>query len=81
MISFDEELGKIFGDKYVGCTQRDDELEEYRLKPGEVATPEELAKIAALPKGIRAEIDELKAKLADYDELKAKVAKLEVIKR
>lgn len=76
-ISFELELRKIFGDKYVGCTQRNDELVEYRLKPGEVATPEELAKVAALPKGLRAEIDKIKDKLADYDELKAKVAKLE----
>lgn len=77
MISFDKELRKIFGDKYVGCTQRDEELMEYRLKSGEVATPEELAQVAALPKGLRAELAEIKAKIADYDTLKAKVKALE----
>lgn len=74
---FDEELRKIFGDKYEGCTQRGDELVEYRLKPGEMATPEELAKVNALPKGAKVEIDAIKAKIADYDDLKARVENIE----
>lgn len=73
MINFDGELTRIFGRKYQGCTQTNDELVEYRLKPGKVATPSELAQVAALPKGMRAEIDELKAK---YDNLKVEVEKL-----
>ncbi len=77
MISFDDELGKIFGDKYEGCTQTGDELTEYRLKSGEVATAEELAQVDALPKGMRTELNEMKAKIADYDSLKARVEKLE----
>ncbi len=63
MISFDEELEKIFGDKYKGCTQAGDELVEYRLKPGETATPGELAQVDALPKGLRLELDEVRAVL------------------
>ncbi|GAI31599.1 unnamed protein product, partial [marine sediment metagenome] len=43
MINLDDELKRIFGDKYQGCTQTADELTEYRLWPGEVATVEELA--------------------------------------
>ena len=38
---------------------------EYRLKPGETATPEELAQVEALPKPVRVELDELKAKFAE----------------
>ena len=56
MIRFDEGLKKIFGEKYEGCTQRGDDLVEYRLKPGKVATAGELAQVDTLPKGIRAEI-------------------------
>ncbi len=63
MISFDDELRKIFGDKYEGCTQTGDELTEYRLKSGEVATAGELAQVDALPKGAKAELDELKARV------------------
>lgn len=77
MINFNEELKRIFGDKYQGCTQRDDELVEYRLKPGKVAAAEELAQVAALPKGAKVELYEIKAKIADYDNLKARVEKLE----
>lgn len=77
MINFDNELQKIFGDKYGGCTQAGDELVKYRLKPSSVATPEELAQVDALPKGVRRELDEIKAKIADYDNLKAKVGELE----
>lgn len=67
MTNFDNDLRQIFGDKYEGCTQRDDELVEYRLNPGEVATPEELAQVEALPKGIRAEVEILKTKVKDLE--------------
>lgn len=77
MIDFDYELRRIFGDKYQGCTQRSDELVEYRLKNGEEATFGELAQVEALPKGMRIELDEIKAKIADYDNLKARVEGLE----
>jgi len=63
MIYYDEELRKIFGKKYQGCTQAGDELVEYRLKPGQVATPEESAKVGELPKSARQEIDDLKARV------------------
>lgn len=59
-IDYEVELQKIFGDKYEGCTQNGDGLVEYRLKPERMATPEELSKVVALPKGMRAEIDPLK---------------------
>lgn len=58
MIKFDEEFRKIFGDKYEGCTQAGDELLEYRLKPGEVATAEELNQVAALPQGFKVEMED-----------------------
>lgn len=77
MIDFDKELQPIFGNKYEGCTQKDDELIEYRLNKGEVATAQELAQVDALPKGLKVELVEIKAKIADYDELKAKVEELE----
>lgn len=67
MKNFDDELKRIFGDKYQGCTQRGDELVEYRLKPGEVASPGELAKVAALPQGIRADVEDLKSKVKDLE--------------
>lgn len=73
MVSFEKELRRIFGEKYEGCTQAGDELVEYRLKSGKVATSEELTQVAALPKGIRLELEEIKAKIADYDDLKAKL--------
>lgn len=48
MINFDEELRKIFGAKYQGCTQSSDRLIEWRLKSGEVATEEELNQVGLL---------------------------------
>lgn len=73
MINFEEELKRIFGDRLEGHTQRDDELVEYRLKPGETASAAELAEVAKLPKGKRADLEELRADLdALTAELKAK---------
>ena len=63
MTNYKIELIRIFGSKYQGCRRSADELIDYWLKPGEVATPEELAQVEALPKGIRAEIDELKVEI------------------
>lgn len=75
MIRFDEELREIFGDRYEGCTQAGDELVEYRLKPGEAATSEELAQVEVLLHGgMRTEVDELKTKL---DDLQARIEKVE----
>jgi len=45
---FYNELKKIFGEKFEGCTQEGDELIEYRLRPGQVATSAELAQMAEL---------------------------------
>lgn len=77
MISFKEELETIFGDRLLSYVQEGDELIEYRLKPFHIATKDELALVDALPRGVRAEIDELKAKIADYDGLKARIEELE----
>ena len=63
VINFDSELRKIFGDKFEGCTQEGDELVEYRLKPGRIASSGELSAAGTLSKSTRAEIDELKARL------------------
>jgi len=74
MPNFDEELRKIFGDKYEGCTQRGDELVEYRLKPGYSATAEELAMVDALPKSEIAELrDKVKNLTARLDKLEARL--------
>lgn len=70
MIDFEIELSKIFGAKYQGCTQAGDELVEYRLKPGAVATPEELAQVNALSKGLRTEINILKARVEKMEKKK-----------
>ena len=77
MINYDEELRNIFGSKYQGCTQEGDKLIEYRLQPGKAATAGELAQVDALPKGMRAEIDNINATLVDYATLKARVEILE----
>lgn len=77
MVSYEQELRRIFGDKFQGCTQAGDELVEYRLQPGQTATAAELVEVNALPKSARQEIDEIKAKIADYGDIKARVEKLE----
>ena len=71
MIDYNEELRNIFGDKYQGCTQRGDELVEYRLKPGRTATAAELASVDALPKGMRSEIETLKNRLGKLEDEQA----------
>ena len=63
MINFEKELKQIFGSKYEGCTQADDELIEYRLKYNLLPTEQELQKVNALPISRRQEIDELKLKI------------------
>ena len=76
MISFNDELRAIFGNKYVGCTQAGEDLVEYKLESGKTATPDELAQIEALPKGVNARLAKIEAKLVEIDALKAQVAVL-----